>query len=756
MVVNGTSLVVYQNGVKEVDVTMGRVSETGNGDSIYLFTQRGASGNWTWATNFTGTTNSGECSIVEVEPNVIELILRNRSGKKRYRIFDLGRTAFVDMGGPRIPGDQNDQGSFLHFTTKSGAKIDLISNAQNESNVDYVRDQITLYYFDRYSDNKDFKAIRVFEYEKAGAPINSAGSNFSGTQFGGYSAIEYGYNPKKDGEMLLIVVEDDVGVSLYNASDLLPGLENCYFNNLDRFRHNIYPSGCFGYFDTRRYSNYVPMVQPDGHCEHGLEIYGSYKSNGVIDPSKFSPSSIVDGGIHLVPGTDACGVFGYIGAITGDAVTITFTFHIPTQSGQTTYVPIVRFFNSMYGRELTNIMGGLEVRDNGEIYITKANNEAISSALIGHYEHDKTYNAVVEFVGTTVSLYFDGALIGTVTVNSNYLGLMKGGKFFGIGNPGSSNKSLDIHIGNIGIYNRILTHYERKNFPNANGLPIRDNLAREKELMNTIRQIKLQTSPLPKIWNMVVNMNENTFRTGKTINGDKDDFLSTIPGDIVEIPLIIDGHTDSPVTTLGNPKLSGYGDNERAYNPNNGFWWVPRDPRLTWLDISQFNVDSTDGFTVEVCFDHEAIDGEWTSPFVMSNNPLLTDPTNDNYKRDNCVRLEVNTRNQHNMCVFSMNNDNFTPRSPMAGNVEFSGSTSRIHVVFTLSGRDIKVYRDFANTYTGQINFDFGVLKYLLFSRGSVSFKFANMKIYRLRVWKDILTLEDIKRLNYPEQFRNL
>lgn len=43
MVANGTSLIVYQNGVKEVDVTMGRVSETGNGDSIYLFTQRGGS-----------------------------------------------------------------------------------------------------------------------------------------------------------------------------------------------------------------------------------------------------------------------------------------------------------------------------------------------------------------------------------------------------------------------------------------------------------------------------------------------------------------------------------------------------------------------------------------------------------------------------------------------------------------------------------------------------------------------------------------
>lgn len=45
VVVNGTSLKGYQNGVKEIDITLSRNLATANGNQIYIFTQRGTNVN---------------------------------------------------------------------------------------------------------------------------------------------------------------------------------------------------------------------------------------------------------------------------------------------------------------------------------------------------------------------------------------------------------------------------------------------------------------------------------------------------------------------------------------------------------------------------------------------------------------------------------------------------------------------------------------------------------------------------------------
>lgn len=729
-------------------------------------------GDWQWATNFTTTTNSGECSIVEIEPDVFEMILRKSGGKKRYRIENFGTSAFQELSSPALPGDTNDQGSFIHFKTKSGAIIDLITNAQNETGVDYIRDQITMYHFDRLSQPQSINAVRVFEYEKAGAPTNSSGGNFQGTQFGGYSSLCYKYNPRKDGEMLLVVVEDDVGVSMFDATDLLAGLENVYFShsalsqdevsNLKTIptmvdtKVNAWPDNFTSFIDTHTIptSKSFDVIGSSLTSIGSLAIGGDFlDSSGAVDSTKVSVSDLAPGLLHIVnPNTNGGAVIRGNVSVDSSAtvLSIAMTFCFPTTSAtRDDYCPLVRFFDNATSVVKGNNKGGLEIKANGELYVTKG-------SAVTVLEKDRIYNIVAEYDSAGAKVYLDGELVNT-QAGTSLLGYLKSATYMciaaqGDGGNGTNVKRTDMHIGNIAIYSRQLTDNEKRNVNWVNGSSNKTNSFNrfyqieqskaDKEELDKLRAVMYPliyaSSTIPAKDKLVVNMNSDVFKTGVPNNCDKLGLNSTISGNKELLSLISGGNTT--ITSFGASKTTGFASGERAYNPEEGFWWIGKDIRQTWFDLTSLDVNSTEGFSIEIQFKAGSCEA-WASPFgISSKDSLGTDPSQTTHKQANNIRLEVdNTATNRNLCCFSMQNADYTPQNATVGQIAAAGSDNLISVVMTLNGRDLNLYRDYNSspTYTGTLGFDLGVIKWAFFNRGSNgSIKFADMKIYKFRVWK--------------------
>lgn len=732
------------------------------------------SGDWQWATNFTTTTNSGECSIVEVEPDVFELILRKSGGKKRYRIENFGTSAFQELSSPALPGDANDQGSFIHFKTKSGAIIDLITNAQNETGRDYIRDQITMYHFDRLSQPQSINAVRVFEYEKAGAPTNSSGGNFQGTQFGGYSSLCYKYNPRKDGEMLLVVVEDDVGVSMFDATDLLSGLENVYFSHSALSQDEVsnlktiptmvdtkvsaWPDNFTSFIDTHT----IPASKSFDVIGSSLTSIGSLAiggdlldSSGAVDSTKVSVSDLAPGMLHInINNANGGAVIRGNVSIDSSAtiLSIAMTFCFPTTSAtRDNYCPIIRFFDNATSVAAGNNKGGIEIKADGELYITKGSAVAV-------LEKDRIYNIVAEYDSAGAKVYLDGELVNT-QAGTSLLGYLKSATYMCIaaqGNGGGSGsvKRTDMHIGNIAIYSRQLTDNEKRNIGWVNGLSNKTNnfnrfyqieqSKADKEELESLRQaiypLMYASSTIPAKDKLVINMTPSVFKTGIPSNCNNLDIESVINGRKESLDLIISGNTS--IQTLGTAKTSGFASSERAYNPEEGFWWIGKDNRQTWFDLTSLNVNSTEGFSIEIQFKAGSCEA-WSSPFgISSKDSLGTDASGTTHKQANVLRLETDdTATNRGLHCYSMQNSDYTPQNATVGQIAAAGSDDLISVIMTLNGRDLNLYRDYNSspTYTGTLGFDLGVVKWAFFNRGSNgTIKFADMKIYKFRVWKGV------------------
>lgn len=506
---------------------------TGNGDAkstLLISDDNGV--NWRMAGGDTGGVNY-ECSMIELSDKSIVLHTRSedadavvdgKSTKKAYRTTDFGETWNIyeplnkkvgskqgNVGGHRC------EGGTLGGTTINGTYIcaaaypQVTADTELGSSHHWGRNQITIYACNL--DNGTVKPIQMLHYRSGLTPVAGTGpGSTSGTPYGGYSSLIY--KQSVDGEYIVAVFEDELGISIKNLSHLIPRLESyasgsgltpSEITEIKKIPTKVeietsqFPENFSSFINTSKIEgNKLELIGSDCTVKGTLNITGAYLSGSSIDPSKISPSDKFDGGLHLNMGSG-------IGSIKGNCIldtsatviSIAFGLYIPTQSGQGSYTSIIRFFNHATSMDPSNMMGGIEIHTDGKFYITKANNGSITNQGLANYQKDLLYNVVVEYNGTSAKLFLNGTLAGTATIPSNYVELLRSASYVSLGNPGINNKSLDVHIGNLAIYSRELSDVEKKNVIYVNGKNVGINsFNRINELIAKIEALEAKITQL--------------------------------------------------------------------------------------------------------------------------------------------------------------------------------------------------------------------------------------------------------------------
>lgn len=195
---------------------------------------------WTWGT---GYVLGSDASVYEhpTEDGKLILVSRiddsgfNSPNKNFYATNDMGaswenyaplRDKFTGIARSGIAGVQ---GQALSFTTLSDVKVVITSNAQTRGGT-WERDRITLY---AILDSGSALTSKIVPIKVMHYPMGGYGTDgLSRLPFGGYSCFAYNQGP--DGERLVCVYEDDLGIGCKDITDLIPTLENVsrgYYGN---------------------------------------------------------------------------------------------------------------------------------------------------------------------------------------------------------------------------------------------------------------------------------------------------------------------------------------------------------------------------------------------------------------------------------------------------------------------------------------------------------------------------------------------
>lgn len=565
---------------------------------------------WSWSVNHTPTSGGGECAIAEYKENCIEMIVRTSGTKQVFRTDDLGATAWTTVNNSdfAINGIHgNCLHSYLGFKSPAGQQIFLLTNPQNDQG-GYKRDQITVYHVDRKTGAAiTLSACKVLNY-KIGKP-------FEGTWFGGYSSMSYNNVPNKDGGMLLVAYEDDLGISLQNITSIIPGLENIGIahdmaNNsiepgqIESIKQEVvtavgpqlksevsagvmrevetkvgaWPNDFSSFIDTHVIpaDNTFKVVCADGSVVGNLAIKDDLLSGSSVDSTKLELSNVLEGGIFLKTSTD--GMYTIRGPVevdqTSEIIAFTFGICIPTGYNIKNYTPLLRFFNSDISVDPVNICGGIEITSNRELYITRAKGQGNAPA-VAFLDVDRVYTIGVEYTASGVNVYFDGDLIGTYDSDSGKRDGLRESTNICITGPGiKSDKHFYGHIGNICIYGRALTEDEKKygrwingksaftsNFERMSKVQkVNDELAQENEVLkNKLETIIDKLAPTGMLKDTMLNITSTELVAGPVGMGTVD----VQPYDLKFF------HNGDVLTDY--PAASGSGDNKFGVEANE-FW----------------------------------------------------------------------------------------------------------------------------------------------------------------------------------------
>lgn len=493
--------------------------------------------NWRMASGDTGGVNY-ECSMIELPDGSIVLHTRSEDGdsvvngkstKKAYITRDFGET-FTEyaplskkIGSKRSSGGGNRcEGGTLGATTISGNYIcaaaypQVTADSELGHTSDWARNQITLYACNL--NDGTATPIQMIQYRSGLTPIegDGEGSATTGTPYGGYSSLIY--KQTDDGEYIICVYEDELGISIKNLSNLISRLE-IYSGNIkanisdDKVseivttvkdevngslsadlstevkndvmttvvpqiktevvnsvmeevenKTSAWPTNFTHFIDTHIIpnDNGLKIFGPDMTSIGSLAVGDSFLTSGSIDNTKIELSNVLEGGLFIK--TTADGNYSIKGPVTVDSsanvLSFTFGICIPTGANIKNYTPLVRFFNSDTSTKPGNIVGGLEITSAGEVCVTKAKN-AGNSYTVGQLEKDRVYTVGVEYTSSGVKVYFDGKLKGTYDSDSSKRDGLREATYMCITGQGSTDKHFNGHIGNVVIYNRALTEDEK-------------------------------------------------------------------------------------------------------------------------------------------------------------------------------------------------------------------------------------------------------------------------------------------------------
>lgn len=230
---------------------------------------------------------------------------------------------------------------------------------------------------------------------------------------------------------------------------------------------------------------------------------------------------------------------------------------------------------------------------------------------------------------------------------------------------------------------------------------------------------------MPHLDKLVIDVNRKTIKSNK-----------------VDIKLY---NGNNPMNSFGTNKNSGYTDNDVAYNSEEGFFYIGKNNELINVNLKDYDLfNGVKKVSFELIMSQTNIASIWSNPmFITTHNSLTTNTNDSDFRLRNGVRLE-----------FAEKNGKFhIYPSPHSGQAQFLATEKIIDdrphsVLITIEGGTVTLYFDYV-----KIGFftmpQLSKITFLGLNRANNTNRCCNMKIYGLKVWKDVaLTEEEVGLLN--------
>ena len=622
------------------------------------------------------------------------------------------------------------QGSTISFTTLAGKYVVLSSKPQitNDlrNNAQYYRDQLTVYYMSK-------GAQRAIPLDV----VNYPGGEVAPGQpaFGGYSSLCYNAGP--DGEKLYIHYEYKLGTQVQDITYLI-AMVNQLVDKYDTVDTGITPeqleqikqdviteakpeiassvtgdltklvnsNTCdwpedFGFFistDKIPSDNAFKVVNNNLEDIGNITINGAFLTDGAVNPDRVSLSEIAPGMIKVnYPNNDTDGsIRGNILQLSNATViSLAFNLYIPTQSSTAECCPVIRFFNHATSLSSDYNKGGFEVGTTGKAYITKTD-----SNYFTYLPLDKLLNIVVEYTSSGATLYVDGQYIASKgnVGNNNLLNLLKSATYMCIGGQGSG-KTYTMHVGNISLYTRTLSTYEKANVRWINGIKSGLNAYnRLNELTDTVNYLSKRMETMLSTKQRILNIVGSELTDGELTPG-------TIDIDPYSLNLKIRNSSDngfeslSTLTTLSTVNNSSVGLHD-------GGIYIGQSKKGLVLDLGS-NALSTDSYwTIRCKVKLNSNVTQWkTMMFLMECADISSVTNNVNYYRGNSssknIRLETSTGSGRATLQFYSGNGSDAALTNVGGSIGEYTNTEEFTFYITCDKENIIMYGK--NTAKGRI-----------------------------------------------------
>lgn len=750
----------------------------GTAETALLYSDDGVT--WTFSGESTGGINY-EPALAELPDGRLlihcrsedaDAVVNGKSTKKAFITSDFGDTyqefmplsKKIGSSGGNGPGHRSEGGLTANKTV-NGKSIIAACYPQNtmepelgNSTLEYGRNQITLYGINLKKHS--VVPIQMIQYESGAGPTTSGDPDFiNGPIYGGYSSLDY--NSTSDGEYLVVVYEDKLGISIKNLSNHIPRLERYCEPDEEVIRDKF--KDYYINVDMTELPNerFVNSLDNEGHLKYDLSVIG-FTGQDTITRSKLLPNGYRFT-IPNKPTQTSNGLRGYIKIPSQNVniitVVCTIAFPDPRIDGNTnsTWFPVWKLASHLTSPWWTCGVN-INIPADGfnteiELMGAKAPNNVVSWP---DFQYGKPFHLVLEYTSNELKLYVDGVLLGNgnydTTNNFSFNKILNMTNSLAVGGDGKV-KEYTSEVGNFYIFTRKLTDEEMKYGSYRTSEDIVDSSF---DRMNYITDLlKAEVTYLKKrlrkaeIGNVFSEVNKIPMFEDLRLNFIPRHFkINDITNDLVleENYHVEFKYQDNVLTNFDSDVTSSQNDNTSGYvTTGDGYLYIGKDKEFHTFDISRLNLDPNDGYTIQLKWkSHGPTHQSTLGAYFMYTLPGNTFPGNNWRDLINgsglLLKSYSTTTNTSQRFAF---NGALASSSTVGTEVGDIRPQTMCSIVITVEGRTVKLYIDGAlvNTETSNLDLEIGQIG---LTRKVNNNAFSNIEIHALRAWGKALTDNEV------------
>ena len=751
---------------------------SGSAETGLLYSDDGVT--WTFSTETTGGVNYEPALAELIDGRLLihcrsedaDAVVNGKSTKKAFITSDFGDSyqeftplsKKIGSSGGNGPGHRSE-GGLMANKTVNGKSIIAACYPQNtlepelgNSTLEYGRNQITLYGINLKKHS--VVPIQMIQYESGAGPTTSGDPDFiNGPIYGGYSSLDY--NSTSDGEYLVVVYEDKLGISIKNLSNHIPRLERYCEPDEEVIRDKF--KDYYINVDMTELPNerFVNSLDNEGHLKYDLSVIG-FTGQDTITRSKLLPNGYRFT-IPNKPTQTSNGLRGYIKIPSQNVniitVVCTIAFPDPRIDGNTngTWFPVWKLASHLDSPWWTCGVNVNIPADgfNAEIELmgARAPNNVVSWP---DFQYGRPFHLVLEYTSNELKLYVDGVLLGKgnydTTNNFSFNKILNMTKSLAVGGDGKV-KEYTSEVGNFYIFTRKLTDEEMKYGSYRTSEDIVDSSF---DRMNYITDLlKAEVTYLKKrlrkaeIGNVFSEVNKIPMFEDLRLNFIPRHFkINDITNDLVleENYHVEFKYQDNVLTNFDSDVTSSQNDNTSGYvTTGDGYLYIGKDKEFHTFDISRLNLDPNNGYTIQLKWkSHGPTHQSTVGAYFMYTLPGNTFPGNNwrDLINGSGLLLKSYSTTTNTSQRFGFNGA-LASSSTVGTEVGDIRPQTMCSIVITVEGRTVKLYIDGAlvNTETSNLDLEIGQIG---LTRKVNNNAFSNIEIHALRAWGKALTDNEV------------